>query len=519
MQSADAAQWKAAIQSEYSSLTDKQTWQLTPLPPGRRAISCKWVFKVKHHADGSIDRYKARLVARGFTQQEGVDYHETYAPVVKMTSIRVLLSIAAIYDLEVHQMDVKTAFLNGKLDEELYMQQPEGFVQPGSEHLVCRLQKTLYGLKQSPRVWYKTIDKFFTKQGFQRVEFDYGLYIIWTDTLRFIIALYVDDILLACNDMKRLAAMKQSLSAEYEMSDLGEAEYILGIKVQRDRPQRSIYLSQQSYIEEVLQRFDMHNSKPVDTPMHTDTKLTKPADDEPHSSPSIPYQSAVGSLMYALTCTRPDIAFAVSTVSRFSSRYTEQHWKAVKRIMRYLQRTKHYRLRLGSSIDSSSSPPSIELSAYCDADWASDPVQRRSTAGYAFFIGSGAVSWGSKLMHTPALSATEAEYMTATEAAKEAIWLRQLLDLLGFTQQKPTVILCDNQGAIALTKNPAHHSRTKHIELRHHYIRHQALAGHLELVYCPTEEMTADVLTKPLARIKHRQHCLGLGLINSIDER
>ena len=364
----DADEWKAAIQTEYDALISNKTWELVPLPRGRRAIRCMWLFKVKMAVDRTIDKYKARLVAGGDSQKEGIDFHETWAPVVKMTSVRVLLSIAAMYDLELHQMDVKTAFLNGDLEEEIYMRQPEGYTVSGSEHLVCRLRKTLYGLKQSPREWYKKINKFFAKHGFKRIEYDYGLYIIWNDNMKFIIALYVDDLLLACNRKDQLNVMKQLLSAEYEMKDLGEAKFVLGIEIERDRQRRTVHLNQSKYVEEVLERFDMSDCKGCPTPMDAGLKLSKPSASEVTCSPAFAYQSAVGSLMYAMTSTRPDLAFAVSAVSRYCSNYTATHWQAVKRILRYLQFTKHYRLQLVGTTWHCY----LSLSAYSDADWGND---------------------------------------------------------------------------------------------------------------------------------------------------
>jgi hypothetical protein len=234
----EGVHWKKAIDEEYASIMKHDTWDLVELPPDRRPVTCKWVFNVKQKADGSIDRYKARLVARGFTQAEGIDYHETFSPVVKMTSIRVLLAITAIRDLELHQMDVKTAFLNGSIEEEIYMTQPEGFIQPGKEHLVCKLNRALYGLKQAPRAWYQRIDSFLISVGFTRVDADYGMYVQWSGSTVCLIGLYVDDLLLACNAMPYLQQIKQKLSDEFEMKDLGEAAYILGIRITRQKQTR-----------------------------------------------------------------------------------------------------------------------------------------------------------------------------------------------------------------------------------------------------------------------------------------
>jgi hypothetical protein len=348
------------------------------------------------------------------------------------------------------------------------------------------------------------------------VEGDYGLYVIWNDDVKCIIALYVDDLLLACSSLAFMDKLKAALHSEYEMKDLGEAKFVLGIEIERDRANRVIYLNQQQYIENVLERFNMSDCKPVATPMEANVKLTKSqsssTDKERQEMAAVPYQSAVGSLMYAMTCTRPDIAYAVSTASRFCSNYGSAHWVAVKRIMRYLKGTAHYRLQLGGGAG-------VVLSGYCDADWAGDLDERKSTTGYAFYIGDGLISWNSKRQATVALSTAEAEYMAATQAVKEVLWLKQLLNEIGFTQSQPVLIHSDNQGCIALTKNPAYHSRTKHIDIRHHFIRDAVEVGAVELQYCATDDMVADVLTKALARDKHEKHTGGLGLIHSKDSQ
>ena len=509
--SPEAKEWMKAVEEEYQSLLKNETWKLCQLPKGRKAVGSKWVFKRKFDANGNIERYKARLVAKGFTQSAGIDYHEIFAPVVKMTSIRVLLTIVAIYNLELHQMDVKTAFLNGILEEEVYMKQPEGFIKNGEEDLVCCLVKAIYGLKQAPRAWYNRIDKFFAELNFKRIENDYGLYVIWNDKNICIIALYVDDLLIACNNTDFLNMVKAKLNKEFDMKDLKDASYILGIKIERDRNAHAIYLNQSNYLEAVLTKFSMQDCKTVSTPMDPGVKLTQeiiPSTTSIEELQAIPYQSAVGSLMYAMTCTRPDLAYAVSVVSRYCSNYGPNHWIAVKRILRYIKGTIKYRLQLGGT--------RIVLSGYCDADWAGDLDSRRSTTGYAFVLGKGIVSWSSKRQSVVALSTAEAEYMAATHAVKEAIWLRELLKNLLPTygdEKAPVEISSDNQGCIAMSKNPAFHSRSKHIHIRYHFIREKVEANEIELKYCPTNEMIADVLTKPLSRDKHMWCLNALGLI------
>jgi hypothetical protein len=506
--SSDSGKWKAAIEEEYQSLIQNQTWELVPKPKDRNIVSCKWVFKTKLGSDGHIERYKARLVARGFTQVEGVDYQETYSPVVKMTSIRILLSIVAIFDLELHQMDVKTAFLNGKLDEEIYMQQPEGFTD--NTQLVCKLHKTLYGLKQSPRVWYQTIDAFFQKLGYKRIESDYGLYVLWTDEVKCIISLYVDDLLLACNNVSHLSTLKEKLNKEYDMKDLGEASYILGIKVIRNRSAGHIYLSQENYIDQVLTKFRMDQCNPVSTPVDSNFRYVNDEESPPVDSKL--YQRGVGSLMYAMTCTRPDLAFAVSLVSRFAANPKEIHWSMLKRILKYLKGTKNCCLRLGRAQNQGPQNLPLTLKGYADADWGSDTQTRKSTTGYLFFLGDGAISWCSKRQATVALSTAEAEYMASSAACQEILWLKSLLDQIGFKLTPDLILFNDNQSAIALSKNPGNHNRTKHIDMRYHFIREAVAMDKIKIKYCSTKFMLADILTKGMPRPRHEELIEEIGL-------
>jgi hypothetical protein len=353
-------------------------------------------------------------------------------------------------------MDVKTAFLNGDLEVVIYMDQPPGFVQEGQSHLVCKLKKTLYGLKQSSRAWYEKIHLFFTKEGFIRSHADHSLYVKQTGNYFMAVVIYVDDLIMLASDMTMMNELKSKLEEEYDMSDLGELHFFLGVHIERDRAARTITMHQGSYIEGVLKRFGMEDCKPVGTPLDPKAALVKLTDEEydQHSQEmqGIPYKACVGSLMYAMVATRADLAFAVSVVSQFMSKPGPMHWAAVKRIMRYLKGTSDMKLHLGGK--------GIAMKGYCDADWGGDADGRRSTTGYVFFVGDGAVSWNSKRQPTVALSTTEAEYMAASQSAKEAVWLRQLMADVGCVQEEATTIMCDNQGCIALAKNPKHHSRT-----------------------------------------------------------
>jgi len=510
LQRPDAERWRVAVDEEMDSIRRNKVYDLEELPAGRRAIGCRYVFTVKHGPDGSVERYKARLVAKGFSQVEGVDFNETFAPVAKFSSIRALLAMASALNLDVQQMDVKTAFLNGDLDEEIYMEQPPGTVEPGKEHLVWRLRKALYGLKQSPRMWYQKLEAMLNKHGFQRCEADHSVFVRRNATRGSvcIVAVYVDDMLLI-GDPADVATVKTALADSFEMKDLGAVHWLLGIEVKRTDD--GFALSQSKYISEMLSRFRMENCHAVGTPMDVNARLTREmeptTDAERREMSSVPYRSAVGSLMYAMVGTRPDIAAAVGALSRFMQNPGHAHWIAVKRVLRYLKGTLDWALHLGGD-----PAGGVRLHGYCDSDWAGDVDDRRSTTGFYFSLGSGSITWSSKRQATVALSSTEAEYVAASTAARELIWLRCLLAEVGLIQTVPTVILGDNQGCIALTKNPVLHARSKHIEIHHHFIREQVAKGNAVLEYCNTGQMWADVLTKAVSRDKHNRCAEAMGL-------
>lgn len=509
MRCGDAMKWEIAMQEEYKSLMDNKTWELTPLPPNRSAIGCKWVFRTKRDAMGNVVRYKARLVAKGYSQVAGVDFNETFAPVAKFTTIRTIVAIGASIDLEMHQMDVKTAFLNGELEEDIYMEQPQGFIDQDKPNLVCKLKKSLYGLKQSPRAWYQRIDSFFVKEGFIRSEADHSLYVLQAKDFLLVVILYVDDLIILSNTMVKLDWLKKKLEKEFEMSDLGELHYCLGVEFTRNRVSKTITLSQSKYIEEVLKRFNMQDCKPIGTPLEANLKLMKLTDEEyaevEHQMQGIPYKAAVGSLMYAMVGTRMDLAFAVSVVSQHMAKPGPMHWATIKRIMRYLKGSLNHKLCLGGN--------NIALHGYCDADWAGDTNDRRSTTGYVFFVGMGAISWNCKRQPTIARSTMEAEYMAASHGAMEAIWLRLLLEDIGLVQLEATPLRCDNQGCLAFAKNPKNHARTKHIDIQHHFIREKIEMGVIDMMYCETKDMLADLLTKALVKERHNILSKALGLI------
>lgn len=502
----NSERWLVAMEEEMESLRKNQTWEVVPLPIGKHAIGCKWVYKKKEDSSKSCGtRYKARLVAKGFAQKEGVDYNEIFSPVVKHTSIRVLLSLVAHGDLQLEQLDVKTAFLHGDLDEEIYMHQPEGYKLEGKENQVCRLRKSLYGLKQSPRQWYKRFDTFMLKKGYSRSKYDCCVYFrkLCGDAYIYLL-LYVDDMLIASKSKVEIDRLKSQLSKEFEMKDMGAAKKILGMEIKRERSSRKLFLHQKGYLEKVISRFEMQDAKPVVTPLaphfRLSSKLSPTIDEEKEHMARVPYACAVGSLMYAMVCTRPDISQAVSVVSRFMANPGRLHWEAVKWILRYLKGTISMGLCFGGE--------RCQLSGFVDSDYASDLDRRRSTTGYVFRIFGAPVSWRSVLQATVALSTTEAEYMAVAEGVKEALWLWGLLDDLGIEQG--TVDLgCDSQSAIHLARNQVHHARTKHIDVRYHFVRDVIEEGSISLLKVHTSDNPADIFTKVVPRSKF-QHCLNL---------
>eukprot|EP00253_Pinus_taeda_P025555 PITA_25555 len=385
-------EWRNAINEEYNSIMKNDTWELTELPKNRVPIGCKWLYKSKFNADGSIDKHKARLVAKGYSQKEGIDYEDTFAPVAKLNTIRIMIALATKYNWKMHQLDVKSAFLNGELKEEVYLVQPEGFVKQGQERLVCRLKKALYGLKQAPRSWYVKIDSFFYEKG---------------------------------NACKLIEEIKNQLSHVFEIKDLGELHYCLGLEVWRE-PGKTL-ITQRKYTREILKRFNMIECKATSTPLEQNVKLC--SDDGTKEVNGTMYRQLVGSLNY-LTTSRPNIAYSVSILSQFMAKPCESHWKAAKKVLRYLKGTLNFGIMYTDEFD-------VELAGYSDSDWAGNPDDRKSTTGYMFNIGSGPISWSSKKQPTVSLSSTEAEYKALCSATCEAIWLRRILEDVGETQQAP----------------------------------------------------------------------------------
>jgi len=499
MRTPNAEQWRKAGEEEYAAHLQNGTWEIVKLPPGKKPIGCRWVWLIKRNADGSIERFKGRLVAQGFSQKPGLDYVEIFAPTFRSASMRLIIAIAAIQDLHLHSVDISHAFTNGDLDEEIYMKQPEGFHQ-GDANDVCLLKKSLYGLKQSARQWNKKIHGTLETIGFKRLESDQSIYLYCKDGVRIIMPIYVDDITLVSDSQETINTVIKQLSSHFKLRDLGPTSYLLGVGITRNRSLHSISLSQRQYIVDVLDRFGCADCKPVSTPMEPGLHLTKSmgatTSEEIAEMKKIPYLNAVGALMYLATTTRPDISYTVGVLARFNSNPGMSHWKAVKHLFRYLQGTKDKKLVYRPD-------DSQELfTSFTDADHGGCKDSGRSTGGYVIKFGSGAVSWSSKLQPLVALSTTEAEYIAAVEAGKEIIWMRQLLAEFGFTVEKPSILRIDNQSAISVSKNPEHHGRMKHLDLRFYWLRDQVTLGVITPHFVSTEDMPADLLTKSLAKVK-----------------
>lgn len=489
MSSNFATEWKTAMQEEMNSLLENNTWVLTTLPSGENAIKSRWVFKTKYDGSGNPMRWKARLVAKGFTQREGIDYTETFAPVVRYESIRFLISLAVKHDMLVHQMDAVSAYLNGTLKETVYMQQPEGFGDGTGN--VCKLVKSIYGLKQSGRVWNETLNRKLLAMGLERSNVDQCIYHKVEEDQLLYVAVYVDDILIFSNNIKMIRALKKKLASSFKMKDMGEASSVLGMKITRSED--SIKIDQAKYISDVLTRFGMNDCNPTATPMDYNQKLSatmSPKDDDGKRRMSeVPYMQAIGCLLFAAKISRPDICYAVNLLSRFGTNPGKPHWEAVKRVMRYLKGTLDRGLVYKQQ-------PDDNIEGYCDADWAGNVDDRQSTTGYVFVHQSAAISWATKKQKTVALSSTEAEFMAITAAIQESVWLKRLeADLCPGSKNRIT-IHCDNKGAIHVALNSNYSSRTKHVDIKAKFIRQKIDDEEVHLEYLSTSEMIADVLTK-----------------------
>ncbi|PKU80918.1 Retrovirus-related Pol polyprotein from transposon TNT 1-94 [Dendrobium catenatum] len=479
-------EWRRAMADEFFALQTQGTWSLVSPPLNSSVLGCKWTYHLKLHSDGSIAKHKARLVALGNHQEYGMDYTETFSPVAKLPTIRILLTIALHNDWPVQQLDVVNAFLHGSLSETVYMSQPPGFEDATHPNHVCLLHKAIYGLKQAPRQWYNTLTSFLVSLGFSHSTSDPSLLILTKGNIKLFLLIYVDDILLTGNDPTALNNTINQLQQQFRMKILGPVSSFLGISI--TRTQDSYFLGQKLYAQSILQTAKLEACKPLSNP--TCTKLPQVFSSDPVLDDPVMYRRITGSLQY-LTLTRPDISFSVNLLSQHMHQPQPNHVFLLKRLLRYIQGTLHYGIPIHKS--------NFRLSAYSDADWAGDPISRKSTSGYCSYLGTTLISWTVKKQTTVARSSTESEYRSLAALAADVIWIRRILTDFGIPQDVPTDIFCDNTSAIALANNHVFHARTKHIEIDHRFLRDHIQQGTIRILPISTKDQIADILTKSLS--------------------
>ncbi|GJR23740.1 putative ribonuclease H-like domain-containing protein [Tanacetum coccineum] len=476
--------WVQAMQEELLQFKLQQVWVLVDLPHGMKVIGTKWVYRNKRDERGVVVRNKARLVAQGYTQEEGIDYDEVFAPVARIEAIRLFLAFASFMGFIVYQMDVKSAFLYGTIDEEVYVSQPPGFVDPDHPTKVYKVVKALYGLHQAPRAWYATLSTFLEKHGYKRGTIDKTLFIKRDKKDIMLVQVYVDDIIFGSTNKSWCDEFEALMKSRFQMSSMGELTFFLGLQVKQHKG--GIFISQDKYVAEILKKFDLVNVKAAITPMETKVPLTK--DEEAFDVDVHLYRSMIGSLMY-LTASRPDIMYAVCVCSRFQVTPKTSHLNAVKRIFKYLKGKPNLGLWYPRE-----SP--FDLEAFSDSDYGGSNLDRKSTTGGCQFLGQRLISWQCKKQTIVATSTTEAEYVAAANCCGQVLWVQnQLLDY-GFNFMN-TKIHIDNESTICIVKNPVYHSKTKHIEIRHHFIRDCYEKKLISVEKIHTDLNVADLLTKP----------------------
>ncbi|KAK2354629.1 putative mitochondrial protein [Trifolium repens] len=477
--------WRNAINTELTALLKNHTWDLVKLPNHKKAVGCKWVFKLKLHADGTIERHKARLVAKGFTQTAGIDYTDTFSPVVKMTTVRMFMAIAASQHWPLFQLDVNTAFLHGDLNEEVYMKPPPGLALPHPD-LVCKLQRSLYGLKQASRQWNAKLTETLISSGYIQSKADYSLFTKQTSIGFTAILVYVDDLVMGGTDMDEITQLKALLDSKFSIKDLGHLKYFLGFEVARSKD--GISLCQRKYTLDLLQDSGLLAAKPVSTPMQPQLQLQKSSRNA-LSDPTT-YRRLVGRLLY-LTHSRPEIAYAVRKLSQFLDSPTDTHMLAALHVLKFLKNSPGQGLFFKAN-------STLLLQGYSDSDWGACLDTRRSTTGFCYFLGSSLISWKSKKQNVISRSSSEAEYRALAQATCEGQWLLYLLKDFLITHDSPILLHCDNKSAMHIAANPVFHERTKHIEIDCHVVRDKVQANIIQLLPVSSKEQIADIFTKSL---------------------
>ncbi|GKA56040.1 putative ribonuclease H-like domain-containing protein [Tanacetum coccineum] len=501
IQALEDPSWIEAMQEELLQFQLQKVWTLVNLPNGKRAIGTKWVFRNKKDERGIVIRNKARLVAQGYTQEEGIDYDEVFAPVARIEAIRLFLAYASFMGFIVYQMDVKSAFLYGTIEEEVYVCQPPGFEDPHFPDKVYKVEKALYGLHQAPRAWYETLSTYLIKNGFRRGTIDKNLFIKKDKGDILLVQVYVDDIIFGSTKKSLCDEFEGLMHKRFQMSSMGELTFFLGLQVQQKED--GIFISQDKYMAEILKKFDFTTVKTASTPIETNKALVK--DEEAEAVDVHLYRSMIGSLMY-LTASRPDIMFDVCACARFKVTPKTLHIHVVKRFFRYLN--SQPKLGLWYPRDSP-----FDLEAFLDSDYAGASLDRKSTTGGCQFLGKRLISWQCKKQTIVANFTTKAEYVATANCYGQVLWIQnQMLDY-GFNFMN-TKIYIDNESTICIVKNPVFHSKTKHIEIRHHFIRDSYEKKLIQVIKIHTDHNVADLLTKAFDVSRFNFLIASIGLLN-----
>ncbi|KAJ0622209.1 putative RNA-directed DNA polymerase [Helianthus annuus] len=503
-EAASDPKWVEAMNKEMEALFRNNTWVLADLPKGRKAIGCKWVFRVKYKSNGEVERFKARLVAKGFNQREGLDFGETFSPVVKMVTIRTVVALAVNFKWPLYQLDVDNAFLHGSITEDVYMKLPLGYYSK-DESKVCKLVKSLYGLKQAPRKWNERLTTVLLKFGFIQSKCDHPLFILNKVNVTVFLLVYVDDIVLTGNSVVEIEGIKKVLNDTFKIKDLGILKYFLGIEVLYNKDE--ICFSQSKYCLELLNEFGYLGCKPVNTPIEQSYLVNSKLDKDHKALKNITgFQKLIGKLIY-LSLTRPDISYTVQFLSQFMHKPNEIHLSLALRLLRYLKQSPGKGLSFKKGL-------TLDLLGYADADWAKCLSTRKSVTGYCIFLGECLVSWKSKKQSTVSRSTAEAEYRAMCSATCELMWLKNLLSELSISCSLPISLKCDSQSAMSIAVNPVFHERTKHFKLDLHFLREQVSNGIINPVKVDSESQLADIFTKGLGVKQHVQFCEKLKLVD-----
>jgi hypothetical protein len=504
----DAPLWREKMDEEIQALTTKGTWILAPLPPGRKAIKCKFVYKYKSGYEGVAARRKVRLVAKGYSQLPGIDYSETFAPVVKMETFRLAVAFAVKHKLQISSLDVWVAFLNGDIQEEIYMDQPQGYIDAEKPNEKCLLRKCIYGLKQAPRAWNEKFTPALLECGLCQSKSDPCLFVRRQQGESLIVIIYVDDTLVFYNNKTSFTKLANHLKQHFEIRILPATRFV-GVDIVRDPVNHRIFLHQSSYAIKLLEKFKMANCNPKFTPSDPNVQLSKGTptkEANPSSDPLLNrYREIIGGVMYLAVSTRPDMAQALNVLARFSEDPQNVHVTAAKHLLAYLKGT----TTCGLCFDANQPD---NLLGYADADFAGDLDGRKSTSGYIFTMCGGPIAWSSRLQRSISQSTTEAEFVSLNEATREAVWLKRILAEFDSSHNEPIEIRCDNQGAIRLVQNPENHQRTKHIEVKFLYVREQQQKRSINVVFVGTKSQLADGLTKGLPRPRLQELWTQLGV-------